>query len=253
MIFYSRENGKDGEKDYLDTKDFRDVFFEKDKFDCISDGLNEIEINYRLSYTEGSETIDFIAKAVLNGEEVEKTYVIDKPYLLVEQGAQAYYDEMMLDDIDLIKTGKAVLLQEMMTEISSRDIILIGVNTDSMALLVSDGNTIAVLDDISINSRTSIKADRFYSVIDIATITSGTLSIYLSNNKAFVGEVDNIIVDKNSATVRFSSSSTIETESPEYIKSSKLKSREDYDANRVKFISVESSAEASYDEFDDLF
>jgi len=253
MIFYSRENGRDGEKDYLDTKDFRDVFFEKDSFDCLSDLLNKVEVNYRLDYTEGSENIEFVAKSILEGETIEKTYIIDKPYLLVEQGAQAYYDEIMLDDTEIIKLAKAKLLEEMMSEILSRNIILLGINIDAMSLLVNGENTIAVFDDISIINKNSIKANRFYSVLDIGTITSGTLSMYLSNNKALTVEIESIKVENNSATIEFKNSSIIDVEAPEHIKSSDLKNREDYDLDRVKFISVENSTEASYDEFDDLF
>lgn len=253
MIFYSRENGREGEKDYLDTKDFKDVYFEKDSFSCVSNGVEKIDVSYRFEYKEGSDSIQFIANTTLNGEIIEKVYEITEPYLLVEQGAQAYYDEVLLDDIELVKNAKASLLEEIRQEVVSRDMLLLGVNIDTMALLVNGGNTIAVLDDIIINSNTSISANRYYSILDIGTITAGTLSIYISGSKAYVGEIDKITLNEGKVEVDFSSASTQEVEAPEFIKSSQLTSREAYDENRVKFISVESSTEQIYDEFDDLF
>ena len=253
MIFYSRENGRDGEKDYLDTKDFKDVFFEKDNFSCISNGLEKINVSYNLSYTEGSETIDFNAITTIGQEEIKKTYAITEPHLLVEQGAEAYYNEIMLDDIELIKSAKSILLEEIRQEIINRDMLLLGVNIDTMALLVNGGNTIAVLDDIAINSDKSITANRYYSILDIGTITAGTLSIYISATKAYVGEIDKITLNDNKVDVTFSTASTQEVEVPDFVKPSALKNREAYDENRVKFISVESSTEQIYDEFDDLF
>lgn len=254
MIFYSRENGRDGERDYLNTDDFKDVFFEEDSFNCISNVGNKIEVSYALAYTEGSEIIEFKASTALNGEKIEKVYEITEPYLLVEQGAEAYYNEIMLDEIELIKTAKTQLLNEIKEEIASRDVILLGTSIDTMALLVNGGNTIAVFDNITINSNTEITAEKFYSILDVGTITAGTLSIYISDAKAYVGEIDNITVkDSTSAIVKFSTSSIVETEVPEFVKPSQLTNREFYDENRVKFISVESSTEQIYDEFDDLF
>lgn len=254
MIFYSRENGREGEKDYLNTDDFKEVFFEEDKFECISNGDNEVKVTYELTYTEGAETIGFKATANVDKQTIEKTYEITEPYLLVEQGAEAYYDEVMLDDIEIIKTAKAQLLNEIREEIVNRDMILLGTSMDTMALLVNGGNTVAVLDNITIKSSTEIHAEKFYSILDIGTITAGTLSIYISDKKAYVGEIDKITVkDRTSAEVTFSTASTVETEVPEFIKPSQLENREVYDENRVKFINVESSTEQSYDEFDDLF
>lgn len=253
MIFYSRENGRDGEKDYLDTKDFKDVYFEKDSFSCVSNGMEKIDVSYKLDYKEESDNIKFIAETTLNGEKLEKVYEITEPYLLVEQGAEAYYNEILLDDIELIKEAKANLLEEITQEIVSRDMLLLGVNIDTMALLVNGGNTIAVLDDITINSDLSISASKYYSILDIGTITAGTLSIYISGNKAYVGEVDKVTLNEGKVEVDFSSASTQEVEVPEFIKPSQLIGREAYDENRVKFISVESSSESVYDEFDDLF
>ena len=254
MIFYSRENGREGEKDYLNTDDFKDVFFEEDSFNCISNGDSKVKVSYKLTYTEGAETIDFKALANLDGQNIEKIYEITEPHLLVEQGAEAYYNEIMLDDIEIIKTAKAQLLNEIREEIVNRDIILLGTSIDTMALLVNGGNTIAVLDNITINSVTEITAEKFYSILDIGTVTAGTLSVYISDAKAYVGEIDKITV-KNGTTVEvnFSTASIVETEVPEFIKPSQLTNREAYDENRVRFISVESSTEQSYDEFDDLF
>lgn len=253
MLFYSRENGRDGEKDYLDTKDFKDVFFEKDNFSCISNGLEKINVSYNLSYKEGSETIDFNAVTTVGQEEIKRTYEIKEPYLLVEQGAEAYYNEIMLDDIELIKTAKSTLLEQIRQDIMDKDMLLLGINIDTMALLVNGGNTIAVLDDISINSDKSITANKYYSILDIGTITAGTLSIYISSTKAYVGEIDRITLNNDKVDVIFSTASTQQVEVPDFIKPSLLGNREQYDENRVKFISVESSTEQIYDEFDDLF
>lgn len=253
MIFYSRENGRDGEKDYLDTNDFKDVFFEKDNFKCLSENGDKVEIKYALDYVEGAENILFKATASIGSDSIEKVYTIEEPYLLVEQGAQAYYDEVMLDDIELIKTAKSNLLEEIRTEVINRGMLLIGVEMDTMALLSNGGNTISCLDNITVNSRTSVSANRHFSILDIKTITSGDLTIFVSDTTALVGKIEKIEESNNKVEVTFSNSEMVQMEAIEFVKPSLLEDREAYDENRVKFISVESASEPEFDEFDDLF
>lgn len=253
MIFYSRENGRDGEKDYLDTKDFKDVFFEKDSFRCLSENSDKVDINYSLDYIEGEENILFKASVNIGSEKIEKIFTIEEPYILVEQGAQAYYDEIMLDDINIIKEAKATLIEQIRTEAVNRGLLLVGIQMDTMGLLVNGGNTIGCLDKITVNSRTSIAADRYYTILDIATITSGDLTVYISDTTALVGKIDKIEVDNGKANVTLASSEITTVEAIEFVKPSLLENREAYDENRVKFINVESTAEPEFDEFDELF
>lgn len=253
MIFYSRENGRDGEKDYLDTNDFKDVFFEKDNFKCLSNDTDRVEVKYELDYIEGSENILFKATASIGSNSIEKVYTIEEPYLLVEQGAQAYYDEIMLDDIELIKTAKAILLEEIRKEVINKEILLIGVEMDTMALLTNNGNVIGCLDSITVNSRTSISASRHFSVLDITTITSGDITIFASGTTALVGKIECIEKSNDKVNVIFASSEMVQMEAIKFVKPSLLKDREAYDENRVRFISIESASESEFDEFDDLF
>lgn len=253
MIFYSRENGRDGEKDYLDTNDFKDVYFEKESFNCLSEDSDKVEINYRLDFDATKETILFVANATLGSQNINKTYEITEPYLLVEQGAEAYYNEVMLDDIELIQNAKKQLIEEIREEIIERDIILTGVEMDIMGLVTNGGNTIATIDTITVNSRTSITANRYYSIIDLQTITAGEISLNISDNTVMVATIEKIEINEDKANITFSNIGINKIEAIEYVKPSMLQNREAYDENRVKFISVESSSEQEFDEFDDLF
>lgn len=253
MIFYSRENGRDGEKDYLDTNDFKDVYFEKESFNCLSEDADKVEINYRLEFDATKEIILFVANATLGSQNINKTYEITEPYLLVEQGAEAYYNEIMLDDIELIKNAKKQLIEEIREEITERDIILTGVEMDIMGLVTNSGNTIATIDTITVNSRTSITANRYYSIIDLQTITAGEISLNISDNTVMVATIEKIEINEDKASITFSNIGINKIEAIEYVKPSMLQNREAYDENRVKFISVESSSEQEFDEFDDLF
>ena len=112
MLFYSREIGRDGEKDYLDTADFRDVFFEQDSFNCISDKDEKATVTYSLYYQEEGNKIGLEGTLKINGETIIRQYEIKEPYLLVEQGAEAYYDEKLIDEIDVIREAKSSILNE---------------------------------------------------------------------------------------------------------------------------------------------
>lgn len=253
MLFYSRENGREGEKDYLDTNEFKDVYFEKESFDCLSENADKVVISYKLDFNETEEKILFVAETTLGSEKVEKTFVVEEPYLLVEQGAEAYYNEVMLDDIELIKSAKSQLVEEIRTEAISRGMIMVNVEMDVMGLLVNGNNTIATIDDIVIHDRTRVSAKRYYCILDLPTITSGELTIHVSDKTAYVGTVDKIEVNDGIANITFSNVEIIQRDSIDYVKSSALTTREAYDENRVQFISVESSSEQEFDEFDDLF
>lgn len=253
MIFYSRENGRDGEKDYLDTNDFKDVYFEKESFNCLSEDADRVEINYKLEFDETKELILFVATANLGSQTISKVYEIAEPYLLVEQGAEAYYNETMLDDIELIKTAKRQLVEEIRKEMTNRDIILTGVEMDIMGLVTNGGNTIATIDTITVNNRTSVTANRYYSILNLQTITAGEVTIFISDNTALIGTIDRINIEEDRAIITFSNIEINNVQAVEYVKPSNLQNREIYDENRVRFINVESSSEPEFDEFDDLF
>lgn len=254
MLFYSRENGRDGEKDYLDTADFKDVYFEHDTFNCVSDRDEKVDVNYSLYYNELSNEIGLEGSIRINGETISRHVAIEEPYLLVEQGAQAYYDEKMLDDVEVIKSCKTRILNEIQSYLLESDYLLVGTKLDAMALLVNNGNTIAALDEITINSSTQITVGKFYSILELSTVNAGDITIYTTESKALVCKIDNITVNNNKLTIRLSSTERAQLESPfNYKKANSFKTREEYDEDRVQYISVGTTAEADFDEFDDLF
>ena len=82
MLFYSREIGRDGEKDYLDTADFRDVFFEQDSFNCISDKDEKATITYSLYYQEEGNKIGLEGTLKINGETITRQYEIKEFHIV---------------------------------------------------------------------------------------------------------------------------------------------------------------------------
>ena len=123
-----------------------------------------------------------------------------------------------------------------------------------MALLVNNGNTVAALDTITVNSSTSFTADKFYSILELSTLSAGQLSVYITEDKRIGGDVDSITINNGKVNIELSSTFKETLEEPmKYIKASLLKTREEYDENRAQYIQVESSVESDFDEFDDLF
>ena len=254
MLFYSREIGRDGEKDYLDTADFRDVFFEQDSFNCISDKDEKATVTYSLYYQEEGNKIGLEGTLKINGETIIRQYEIKEPYLLVEQGAEAYYDEKLIDEIDVIREAKSYILNEIQSYLLEQDYLLVGTTLDAMALLVNNGNTVAALDNINVNSSTRFNEDKFYSILELSTLSAGQLSVYITEDKRIGGDVDSITINNGKVNIELSSTFKETLEEPmKYIKASLLKTREEYDENRAQYIQVESSVESDFDEFDDLF
>lgn len=253
MLFYSRQNGRDGEKDFLDTNDFRDVYFENDGFRVMSNEDGRSQVDYKLEYVEDGNKIFFIGTSTVSGKVYSARVEITEPYLLVEQGAQAYYDEKMLDDIAIIKESKTIVFNNIKDQLLNDDHLLIGTSLDTMGLINNDGNTIGVIDGITINNDTEINVDRFYSILDLTTVNTGTVDIFISNGKKLVGTISKIESNEK-ISITFSSKEIVAVdEEIEFKRNSEFKTREAYDEDRAKYIKVGATSESDFDEFDDLF
>lgn len=252
MKFYSRENGRDGEKDYIDTDDFKDVYFEKDEFTYINNGTSiNSKISYALNYI--ADEVSLVGTTVIDNKTYSDSIVID-PVTLTEQGAMAYYNEELLDDIVIIKGAKTQIANNLKQIALDNGMLLRGTSLDVLGLIVNGGNTIATLDDIVIIDERRIKASKNYAIVNLAAVTAGTLTIHLSDDRVLVGELDRIEIENQEVTVVLSSSEVKANEEPvNYKKSSTFKDIEDYYADRAIYISIGTEPEAEFDEFDDLF
>lgn len=254
MIFYSRENGRDGEKDYIDTAEFKDVYFEKDEFDYINNGqTSKSKITFELAFNESTRVVTLKGSSVLDDSTITREIEVD-PVVIVEEGAIAYHNEQLLDDISIIKAAKTNILTEIKTEVLEKGYLIKGTNLDIMGLIVNKGNVIATLDNITIVDSEIIRASKHYSIANLATVTTGTLDIQLSKDKKIIGVIDSIEVKDGIVEVRFSSSETVSNvETIEYKKSTSFSDIEEYYADRAIYISIDDKPEEEFDEFDDLF
>lgn len=254
MIFYSRENGRDGEKDYIDTEDFKDVYFEEQKFSYLKDGQEHTtEIQFELEYMPDTNAVEFVAKLRDNNFALKKSIEIN-PVDMVEQGAIAYYEEELLDSIDVIVNAKEQLLDMIKTSLIESDCLLKGTNIDVLGLIENGGNTLATFDDITIVNHNTVKANKFYSIVNVETIITGTATILLSNEKKIIGEINSITKEGNGLRMTINNMSTVDNDTfIEYTKSKAFDDIEEYHEDRARFISVETTTEADFDEFDDLF
>lgn len=254
MIFYSRENGRDGEKDYIDTDDFKDVYFEKESFFYIKDGSQfKTEINFELVYEPGSNAVLFKGTLKDDNFQLSESKEID-PVALVEQGAIAYYEEELLDNIEVIKAIKEDILSSLKTQLLEKDCLLKGTSLDVLGLINNMGNTIATFDNVTIVDNNKITASKFYSIVNIDTIMAGTVTVFLSDEKKITGEVNSISTSNNQIEIHINNMQTKDNdEIIEYKRSKDFNDIEEYYEDRAQYISIESTTEADFDEFDDLF
>lgn len=257
MKFYSRKVGRDGEKDYIDTNDFNEVYFEKDVFKALTKENNDIiniDVEYNLAFNEETEKISLKAETTINSNSIIKEFIIEEPYILVEQAAIAYYDEELLDDIDIIRKAKNYLLNSIKEELNQLNLIITGINIDVLGAIKYNNNTIGIIDNILINSDKTITAFKCYSVLDLTAINSAELIIYYSDNLLIKANILQIKENEDrQLLITIDNINIIEEKSIEYIKSSEFKSTEEYNEDRVKFISIEEEIESEFNSFDDLF
>lgn len=254
MIFYSRENGRDGERDYIDTEDFKDVYFEKEKFTYLKNGENfNTNIEFELAYEPETNKVSLVGKLKDDNYDLLESIEVD-PVLIIEQGAIAYYEEELLDNIEVISQAKSTILNGIKSNLIANGCLLKGTNLDVMGIIVNNHNTIGVCDNITIVDEKNIKAKMFYSVVNISTIMSGTISVFISDNRKLVGEINSIKESNGELSIELSSSKVENTEDAvNYVNSSKFNNIEEYYEDRANFISVDSTPEADFEEFDDLF
>lgn len=254
MIFYSREIGRDGEKDYIDTDDFKDVYFEKEEFTYIKNGSEfRSNIDFELAFEPVSKRVDFVGRLKDGNYTICESVTIN-PVDVVEQGAVAYYNEELLDNIEIIKRAKTDILNKLQTRLIEDDCLLKGTNLDILGLVYNNGNTIATLDNITIIDNETIRASKFYSVVNIETIMAGTITMLLSDEKVLTGDINSIRVSGNEIIIKLNNMNTkLNTTDIKYTKSNSFKDMEEYHEDRAQYISVDSCPEADFDEFDDLF
>lgn len=254
MIFYSRENGRDGEKDYIDTDDFKDVYFEKEDFTYLKDGENfKANIEFELAYEPETNKVSLVGKLKDENYTMSESIQVD-PVQIVEQGAIAYYEEELLDNIEVISQAKITISDSMKSNLIANGCLLKGTNLDVMGLIINNHSTIGVCDNITIVDEKNIKTKMFYSVVNISTIISGTISVFISDNRKLIGEIKSIKESNGELSIELLSSKIEDTkEIVKYISSSKFNNIEEYYEDRANFISVDSTPEADFEEFDDLF
>lgn len=256
MIFYSRENGKDGEKDYIDTNDLKDVYFEADTFNYIEEGRNNhAKISFKLGFNESAVKMYLEGEAPIGDSKVTFSVDIEDPVKLVEEGAVAYYAEKMLDEVETIKIAKEAISNHIKGQLLNRGLVLKGTSMDAMGIIENNGNIISVVDNITINDANKVRAELNYSITSIESINAGTLTIYLTNEKAFRGKISSIEVNDN-GSIQINSTegfTLVDEVSEPYIKSREFNTREEYTENRAAYIKIEANTEADFDEFDDLF
>ena len=254
MIFYSRENGRDGEKDYIDTEDFKDVYFEKEEFSYLKNGSNNRSgIEFSLEFEPSTTEVSLKGTLRDGNYAISESVVID-PVQVVEQGAVAYYQEELLDNIKVISNAKNIILNKIKTRLLEDNCLLKGTNLDVIGFIVNNHNTIAVFDNVTIVDEKTLVTKMFYSITNINTIMSGKASVLLSDNKKLIGDIDSITERDGGLTIKLSTYKIEETdEKVEYKKSSEFSDIEDYYENRANFINIDTTSEADFDEFDDLF
>lgn len=256
MIFYSRENGRDGEKDYLDTNDFRDVYFEKVSFSYLLNGKqHNSKIELSLIYRE--ETNEVLLKGEMNFNDslISSEQAID-PVALVEQGAEAYYQEKLLDSVEVVVVARNKIESEIKDVVLNNGGLLKGTNLDILGFIKVNNNVIATMDDIIIEDESHIKARRSYSIIDLNTLNDSTVEILLSETRKLIANVELIdINDKdNTIEVHCSNQEVVENNfEGTYKKSNDFDSIEEYAEDRAKYINVETEPEEEFDDFEDLF
>lgn len=257
MKFYSENIGQDGERDYLDTDDFKDVFFEKESFDCITEKATvTVNAECKLTFNEEEEKIGFRVEAKIPGTDKSLSSEVElDPIKLINQGVEVYYADRLLDDAEIIKKAKSECLNKIKSELVEEGYLLRGTNLDIIGIVKNNGNIIGIIDDITLSSEKTLTASKNYSIVSLSTVTAGTIEMMLSDSKKLVGQIKEISLNNDGLlNIEFTEGITTQDCEPfEYIKSSTFTNLEDYHADRAKYISIEDNVEEEFDDFDELF
>lgn len=252
MKFYSRENGRDGEKDWMDSDDFKDVYFEKVPMNYIYEGESlNTKIEFELILKE--DKVYFKGEMNFNKNQIISEVEVD-PINIVEQGAEAYYREELLDDIKEIVDAKIKVENNLKKIILDNGALLRGTKLDILGLIKIDNNTVATLDDITIENESVIKIDRYYSIIDLSTLGDSTVELLLSKKNKLVSNINNIEILDGKLNIQCENTKTEQNDfDQEYKRATEFKTNEEYAEDRARYINVDSEPEEEFDEFDELF
>lgn len=256
MLFYSEKENEHGELDFFDTNDFQDVFFEKERFVYIEDGVTKTAtVECKLHYDE-SENMVSLCSVIDAGERTYTHYVEIIPQELIDEGVEVFRGDKLLDDAPLIKKGKQECLAVVKDRMLSEGLYLKGTELDVMGFIKSKKDVIGIIDCITITNETTILAAKHYSIASLANVSNATLEILLPASRKISGTISSIAVDDSGIlTLSLTHMESKECEEAlEYKNAHQFATMEEYQTDRARFISVATdNIEEEFDEFDDLF
>ena len=254
MIIYGKTIDEAGERNHLDTNDFVDVFFEKDRFRYVSGNESKTVMSEcALEFSEEKQEIYFVTSVTIEGKAYTSNVVLDAEEL-VDQGYETVTKNTLLDEAEIIKDAKRRTAGAVKREILKAGILLQGTTLDVLGLIKCNGDIVGAVDDIIIADDNTFEVERYYTIVDAASL-QGTLEIYVSDNKVIRATIQQVAENNGKMVLTVAEIETSECDNvPEYEPSSSFSTAEEYQQDRAQYISVGGSNDIdAFDDYDDLF